>query len=300
MSPHHPNTPDFHHSSHSSPSPATRATAFLANHTAVLHSDPSPPLNTECPICLEGIEAHNCMKIVNVPGCEHLFGLKCLERMLKNDPDGEKECPLCHTVWYGEEEDGVWEEMGDGDELVQGGLGAGTWEGMEMGQWGDGRSEGGWEGAGHGHTPSVMTTSTYPQSPTLNAFPMDPFGLQSSMDVESHNQCHHASLHMLSFAALPTHRLSSTSYELLRPPRDLLLDTEHPLFVGEDGELMVWVVDDVYAQMERPCLAKESCLVTVLIGTRGVIMVAVAVRGATTEAQRVLLSLISESPVSEL
>ncbi|KAH7079576.1 hypothetical protein FB567DRAFT_582302 [Paraphoma chrysanthemicola] len=100
------------------------------------------------------------------------------------------------------------------------------------------------------HMPSITTTSPHPRHPTFNDHPGDPFRPRPSINVDSHNQPHYASSHIPSSAATPIHRPSSTSYEPRRPPRDPRLDTEHPPFVDEDGELMVWIDDDVYNQME--------------------------------------------------
>jgi hypothetical protein len=84
------------------------ATRFLAEHTDFLsHNDTSDPPNSECPICLEGIEDHICVKITGIEGCNHLIGLSCLQELLKHNPDAEKTCPLCRKTWIAEE--GVWQ-----------------------------------------------------------------------------------------------------------------------------------------------------------------------------------------------
>lgn len=77
-----------------------RVVSFIEQHTDFLqHSDTTNPANTECPICFEDIENHVCVKIVGVPGCNHMIGLECLEAMLKQDPNGKKSCPLCRKEW---------------------------------------------------------------------------------------------------------------------------------------------------------------------------------------------------------
>lgn len=85
-----------------------RAARFLAEHTDFLsHGDTSDPPNTECPICLDGIEEHICVKITGIQGCGHLIGLNCLQELLKHNPDDKKECPMCRAEWI--PEDGVWQ-----------------------------------------------------------------------------------------------------------------------------------------------------------------------------------------------
>jgi hypothetical protein len=86
----------------------SRAQRFIATHTDFLsHADASDPPNTECPVCLDGIEEHICVKIISVRGCTHLIGLDCLEKMLDHRPDDKKECPMCRTVWM--PENGDWQ-----------------------------------------------------------------------------------------------------------------------------------------------------------------------------------------------
>lgn len=80
----------------------SRVDAFLANHTDFLaHADTTTPANTECPICLEDISEHICVKIVDIPGCVHMIGLECLQVLLDNHPNDKKLCPLCRTDWLG-------------------------------------------------------------------------------------------------------------------------------------------------------------------------------------------------------
>jgi hypothetical protein len=86
----------------------SRAQQFIATHTDFLsHADASDPPNTECPVCLDGIEDHICVKIISIRGCTHLIGLDCLEKMLDHQPDDKKECPMCRTVWM--PENGDWQ-----------------------------------------------------------------------------------------------------------------------------------------------------------------------------------------------
>jgi hypothetical protein len=87
----------------------SRAQQFVTSHTDFLsHADTSDPPNTECPVCLDGIEDHICVKIVNVRGCKHLIGLECLEKMLNHRSNDKKECPMCRTMWI--PEDSAWED----------------------------------------------------------------------------------------------------------------------------------------------------------------------------------------------
>ncbi|KAF1918874.1 hypothetical protein BDU57DRAFT_527011 [Ampelomyces quisqualis] len=80
-----------------------RVQYFMATHTDFLsHSATSVPPNTECPICLEGIEEHICVQIVGIPGCTHLIGMECLQAMLSSYPNAKKICPLCRTEWLGD------------------------------------------------------------------------------------------------------------------------------------------------------------------------------------------------------
>jgi hypothetical protein len=81
------------------PSPS-RFDTFVADHTDFLsHSDTTDPPNTECPVCVEGIQEHICVKIINIDGCKHLIGLECLKAMFEHMPDAEKKCPLCRIQW---------------------------------------------------------------------------------------------------------------------------------------------------------------------------------------------------------
>ena len=90
---------------------------FMSEHTDFLsHADTQSPKNTECPICLEGIEEHICVKVHD---CGHMIGMKCLEEMLKRDPDKKKECPLCRTEWIAE--DGIWQDSPAFAALAHGG-----------------------------------------------------------------------------------------------------------------------------------------------------------------------------------
>ncbi|OAL00060.1 hypothetical protein IQ06DRAFT_154435 [Phaeosphaeriaceae sp. SRC1lsM3a] len=78
----------------------TRANYFIASHTDFLsRDDANPPLKTECPVCLGGIEEHVCVKIICIPGCSHLIGLQCLETLLNDNPNCRKTCPFCRTEW---------------------------------------------------------------------------------------------------------------------------------------------------------------------------------------------------------
>lgn len=78
----------------------SRVDTFLANHTDFLaHADTTIPANTECPICLEDVSEHICVKIVGIPGCVHMIGLECLQVLLNNHPNDKKLCPLCRTEW---------------------------------------------------------------------------------------------------------------------------------------------------------------------------------------------------------
>jgi hypothetical protein len=75
----------------------------MAAHTDFLsHLDTTDPPNTECPVCVEGIEEHICVKIVNIEGCTHLIGLECLKALFEHMPDAERKCPLCRTQWVPE------------------------------------------------------------------------------------------------------------------------------------------------------------------------------------------------------
>jgi hypothetical protein len=83
--------------------PSSRLDTFMLAHTDFLsHSDTTDPPNTECPVCVEGIEEHICVKIVNIDGCTHLIGLECLKALFEHMPDAEKKCPLCRTQWIPE------------------------------------------------------------------------------------------------------------------------------------------------------------------------------------------------------
>jgi hypothetical protein len=117
-----------------------RTGKFMSEHTEFLgHADTNEPPNSKCPICLEGITEHLCLKIVNVPGCRHLIGMKCLEEMLKRSPDNKKECPLCRAEWIPEA--GIWQDSPAFAALAHGGGGRSRVPG---GRTGGGRST-------HGH-----------------------------------------------------------------------------------------------------------------------------------------------------
>lgn len=61
--------------------------------------DNIPPLLDECPICLDDFALEDCLQITGIEGCNHRIGRTCLEKLLLTDPDEEKRCPLCRTVW---------------------------------------------------------------------------------------------------------------------------------------------------------------------------------------------------------
>lgn len=99
------------------PDTSPRGAQFMQNHTEPVTSRAQCP-NEECPICLEGADAHACIKIKKITGCSHLIGRACLEEMLNRQPDNKKECPLCRTEWI--PEDGIWQDSDEWARLAQG------------------------------------------------------------------------------------------------------------------------------------------------------------------------------------
>ena len=47
----------------------------------------------ECSICLENLENHQYIKLVN---CKHIFHKSCIDEWTKN----HNTCPLCRTNFY--------------------------------------------------------------------------------------------------------------------------------------------------------------------------------------------------------
>jgi hypothetical protein len=85
-----------------------RMNNFIVRHTEPLTApNTTRTTNTDCPICMENATAHSCVKIEGIAGCEHMIGRDCLKELLKRQPDDEKTCPLCRTVWL--PENGVWQ-----------------------------------------------------------------------------------------------------------------------------------------------------------------------------------------------
>jgi hypothetical protein len=139
-----------------------QATRFLAEHTDFLsHSDTSNPPNSECPICLEGIEDHICVKITGIEGCDHLIGLTCLQELLEHSPDAEKSCPLCRKTWIAEE--GIWQ-------------GSDAWNALASGNTRSGIQSTGRPSTMSAMTsmPSIPSTPSIPSIPAISAMPTMP------------------------------------------------------------------------------------------------------------------------------
>jgi len=76
---------------------------FLRLHTEPLTAANITQItNSKCPICLEDAEAHVCVRIKDVPNCEHMIGNLCLQKMLGAEAYDRKSCPLCKTEFLGE------------------------------------------------------------------------------------------------------------------------------------------------------------------------------------------------------
>ena len=183
---------------------SSRAADFLSNHTDFLsHGDTTAPPNTDCPICLDGIEDHICVKITNIPGCQHLIGLKCLEELLTRDPESKKECPLCRATWI--EEDGIWQGSQAWNALASGGRSGGGGDESLYEGWGQmtpprhGRmpSFGGMPSFGRGHAGSrrrpsyghdsrSVRASRQPSIPDYAPTSPDPFRMPSDMAAAMH------------------------------------------------------------------------------------------------------------------
>ncbi|KAJ4377921.1 hypothetical protein N0V83_000751 [Neocucurbitaria cava] len=78
---------------------ADRAARFMSEHTDFLSHNAAEPPNTDCPICLESTEEHVCIQIKGCGDCKHVIGRECLEEFLKQEPDAQKQCPLCREEW---------------------------------------------------------------------------------------------------------------------------------------------------------------------------------------------------------
>ncbi|CAG5159450.1 uncharacterized protein ALTATR162_LOCUS5589 [Alternaria atra] len=86
-----------------------RVNRFIAHHTEPLSStNTTSTTNTDCPICMENADAHPCVKIKGIAGCEHMIGRDCLKELLSRQADDEKTCPLCRATWLGE--NGLWQD----------------------------------------------------------------------------------------------------------------------------------------------------------------------------------------------
>jgi len=77
---------------------ALASTTFINTKIDVL-SPTSTPIMDECAICLEPYTNEAAARITGVPGCTHVIGVKCLEKLLTASPTQEKKCPICRTVW---------------------------------------------------------------------------------------------------------------------------------------------------------------------------------------------------------
>jgi hypothetical protein len=90
------------------------ATAFLAEHTQPVQPDPA---TDQCCICLDNYSNEPCVQIINRPGCNHRFGKRCLETLLRSTASTRKTCPLCRAHWlevFGTHEVGLLEILIDG------------------------------------------------------------------------------------------------------------------------------------------------------------------------------------------
>jgi hypothetical protein len=90
----------------------SRAAQFMEQHTEFISQrNASNRTNDACPICLEGITEHVCVRIKGIPGCKHIIGLECLQAFLENNPEAKKECPMCRKEWLPEDPAlGMWED----------------------------------------------------------------------------------------------------------------------------------------------------------------------------------------------
>jgi len=71
---------------------------FLRLHTEPLTAANITQItNSKCPICLGDVETHECVRIKDVPNCEHMYGNLCLKKMLGAEAYDRKICPLCKT-----------------------------------------------------------------------------------------------------------------------------------------------------------------------------------------------------------
>ena len=72
-------------------------------HTEPLTADNITQItNSKCPPCLEDVEAHECVRIKDVPNCEHMIVNLCLQKMLGAEAYDRKICPLCKTEFLEE------------------------------------------------------------------------------------------------------------------------------------------------------------------------------------------------------
>ncbi|KAH6870351.1 hypothetical protein BKA58DRAFT_420912 [Alternaria rosae] len=72
------------------------AALFIRDHTT---HDTTFSSHEECSICLDNYTTEKCLRITNIPHCNHYIGANCLDRMLRRNPHEEKKCPLCRTIW---------------------------------------------------------------------------------------------------------------------------------------------------------------------------------------------------------
>ncbi|KAF2643655.1 hypothetical protein P280DRAFT_546577 [Massarina eburnea CBS 473.64] len=52
----------------------------------------------ECSICLETYDTEPARRVIG-PACDHIFGGRCLLKILTTNPNEETKCPLCRAVW---------------------------------------------------------------------------------------------------------------------------------------------------------------------------------------------------------
>jgi len=80
-----------------------------------IHTTPITCSSQECPICLEPYTGSEpAVRIINILGCQHIFGRTCLIDFLSNQPSASKKCPLCRTEWIPAENSSIHRQVDRG------------------------------------------------------------------------------------------------------------------------------------------------------------------------------------------
>lgn len=99
--------------------------AFIDRYLEPLRTDTINVETRKCPICqvrygeesLYGHREEPCR--IKIPGCNHVFGYRCLEILIDTDETFGNKCPLCRTEWFFIKEDKNQLRDGQRDSCIQ-------------------------------------------------------------------------------------------------------------------------------------------------------------------------------------